>query len=104
MNIDIEAVKQAISTFGMAISTLKQAKDLLPDGEKKNQIAENIEQAERQLKIAEAQTAQSMGYRICRNHFPPGIMISSDSKSWKCSDCGNEIRHQESRNPLHDVF
>jgi hypothetical protein len=47
MNIEIEAVKQAISTFGMVISTLKQAKDLLPDGKKKTEISEHLEHAER---------------------------------------------------------
>ena len=107
MNIDIEALKQSISAIGMVISTLKQAKDLLPEGKQKKQVAEGIEQAERQLKIAEAQAAQSMGYKLCRNHFPPEIMLSSDNKNWKCPGCGNEIKYSQQNqggNPMNRVF
>ena len=89
--MDFEALKQGLSAIAMALTTLKQAKDLLPEGENKKEISENVVQAERQLKIGEAQIAQSIGYKLCKNHFPPEIMLSSDNKIWKCHACGNQI-------------
>ena len=81
MNIDIESIKQAFSAIGLAVNTLKQVKDLLPDGTKKTEITETLAQAERQLKIAEAQSAQAMHYRLCQNHFPPEIMLTIDGRN-----------------------
>jgi len=89
MNIDIESVKQALSTVGIALGILKQAKDLLPDGSKKDEIDEALERAERQLKLAESQTALGMEYELCRDHFPPEVMTSKDDVNWECPVCGN---------------
>ena len=89
MNIDLEAIKQVLSAFGITLSVLKQAKDLLPENDKKQEIRDAIENAERKLKIAESQMAETMGYKICKAHFPPGIMVSSDDLVWKCQDCSN---------------
>jgi len=89
MNLNIELIKQAISAFGMALTALKQAKDLLPDSSQKQEVSTAIESAERQLKIAESQTAHALGYELCRKHFPPEVMFSSDDQNWKCSACGN---------------
>ncbi len=90
MDIDIDAVKQAISAFGMVISTLKQAKDLLPDGERKTEISKHLENAERQIKIAKSQIAHTLNYELCRNHFPPEIMLSKDDRIWNCPSCENK--------------
>lgn len=94
MNIDFEALKQSLGAIGTALTILKQAKDFLPEGGKKKEIVKAIETAERQLKIAESQSAQSMGYELCRNHFPPEIMMSPDNKSWECPTCGNQKKPQ----------
>jgi len=91
MNFDYESLKQALGTLATMLGILKQARDLLPDGPKKLEINSAIENAEKQLKIAESQTAQGMGYELCKNHFPPEIMLSKDNKIWKCPTCGNEI-------------
>ncbi|MBI5351118.1 MAG: hypothetical protein HZB50_00605 [Chloroflexi bacterium] len=93
MNFDIESIKQALGTLGATLSLLKQAKDLLPESSQKQELNTAIESAERQLKIAEFQTAQSMGYELCKNHFPPEIMLSKDNKIWKCPKCENEINN-----------
>lgn len=98
--MDIDALKQGLSAIALALNTLKQAKDLLPPGKDKEQVSENVEKAERQLKIAEAQIAQSMGYRICKSHFPPEIMLSSDNENWHCPVCGNNISPKRSVHPL----
>ena len=93
MNIDIESIKQALGTLGATLTLLKQAKDLLPENSQKQELIIAIESAERQLKIAESETAQGMGYELCKNHFPPEIMLSKDNKIWKCPKCGNEINN-----------
>jgi ActR/RegA family two-component response regulator len=90
MDIDIESLKQAFGTLATAINVLKQAKELLPDGSKKDDIDEALKKAERQLNLAEAQAAESLGYQLCKNHFPPEIMLSLDDVNWKCSKCYNE--------------
>lgn len=88
--MDIESIKQGLAAIGMALTTLKQAKDLLPENTKKQEISNAIADAERQLKIAESQTAQALGYVLCKDHFPPEIMLSKDDRIWKCPKCGNE--------------
>ena len=90
MNFDLASIQQAFATLSTVVAILKQAKDLLPDGPKKRDIVEALEQAERQIKLAESQAAQGLDYQLCKNHFPPEIMLSSDNKHWKCPVCGNE--------------
>ena len=101
--MDFEALKQGLSAIALAISTLKQAKDLLPSGEEKEEVAENVEKAERQMKIAEANIAQSMGYKLCMKHFPPEIMLSEDGKSWHCPNCKNTINPKPSDHPARGL-
>lgn len=88
--MDIESIKQALTAIGLALSTLKQAKDLLPESPQKQEVSNTIYNAEKDIKIAEGQIAQSMGYILCHNHFPPEVMLSKDDKLWKCPVCGNE--------------
>jgi hypothetical protein len=90
MNIDIESIKQAIGTLGATLTLLKQAKDLLPENSQKQELSIAIDTAERQLKIAESQTAHALGYELCRKHFPPEVMLSGDDQNWTCPECKNE--------------
>lgn len=90
MNLDLESIKQAISSIGAALTILKQAKELLPDSSQKQKLIIAIESAERQLKIVESQTAHALGYELCRKHFPPEIMLSDDDKIWSCPTCKNK--------------
>lgn len=90
MNIDIESIKQAISAFGTALTVLKQAKDLLPDNSKKKELSSAIESVERELKLAESKTAHALGYELCRNHFPPEIMLSDNDANWNCPICNSQ--------------
>jgi len=88
--MDIEMIARGISTFGTAIGILKQITSLLPDGMKKNEASENLVRAEREMKIAESQIAAGMEYELCRKHFPPEIMLTSDGVNWECQVCGNK--------------
>jgi hypothetical protein len=90
MDIDINALARGIALLNSAISAVKKAKDLLPDSSQKADATAQLEQAERQFKNAEAETAKALGYQICHNHFPPEVMLSEDEMLWECPKCGNK--------------
>ena len=90
MELEIDALAKGIGLFRTALAALKQAIDLMPDSTQKADAAAALERAQREFKIAEAETAQKMGYEICRKHFPPEIMLSEDDTVWECSECGNK--------------
>ena len=98
--MDAETIKQIAIAFEAVIPAIKQVIDLLPNGKRKKEIEQALKNAERQLKIAEAQSAQAMNYKLCQNHFPPEIMLTVDSRNWKCPACGNEIKYVHSENPM----
>lgn len=89
--MDIDALAKGVALFGSALSALKQAKDLLPDSPQKAEAAAALERAEREFKIAEAETATKLGYEICRKHFPPEIMLEEKEFIWVCPKCGNKV-------------
>jgi hypothetical protein len=88
--MDISALIQGVELFTTSISAIKQVIDLLPNNSQKEELLAEVNQAERQLKIAEAQIADGLGYRLCHNHFPPEIMLSTDDATWTCPNCGNK--------------
>ena len=90
MDFDLETLKQGITSLGGIIGIVKQVKDMLPQGPKKDEIDAALQKVERQLKLAESQVAQGLGYRLCKNHFPPAVMLSPDERHWKCPECGTE--------------
>ena len=90
MNIDLNALKESLVSMATALNMLKQIKDSLPKGLNREEATKALEQAERQLKLAEAQTMQSLGYEICRNHELPEIMLSKDDLNWECPKCKNK--------------
>ncbi len=87
--MDIDSLSKGIGLFSSAILAVKQAIELLPDGAKKENASAALQRAEREFKIAEAQSAAQLKYQICRNHFPPEVMLSNDERHWKCPSCGN---------------
>jgi hypothetical protein len=88
--MDIDSVTKGVGLFSAALAAFKQALELLPDSSKKADAAAALERAEREFKLAEATAASKLKYEICRNHFPPGIMLSADDEIWKCPVCKNE--------------
>jgi hypothetical protein len=88
--MDVDALGKGIGLFTSALVALKQAIELLPDTPKKADAAAALQRAEREFKIAEAQAARKLGFEVCRNHFPPEIMLSPDNQNWKCPTCGNQ--------------
>ncbi len=88
--MDIDALVKGIGFFKSAITVIKQAIELLPDNSKKADATLVVEKAEREFRLAEGQIAQKLDYEICRNHFPPEIMLSEDDMDWICPECKNK--------------
>jgi hypothetical protein len=88
-SMDINTLTNGITLLTSALSALKQAKDLIPDSPKRTEAEEALHRAERQLKLAEAETLRGLGYELCHNHPLPITMQSRDDKNWTCPECGN---------------
>jgi hypothetical protein len=70
-----------------AIGEVKSIRDELPDRDQRAALSERIKKAEDALAVAHAMLANTaLGYRLCRSHFPPGIMIESPDGN-VCSIC-----------------
>lgn len=87
--MDIDSLTKGISLVSTTISTLKKIKDLIPAKDKKQDIEIKLEEAEKNIKIAEAEIARGFNYQICQRHFPPGIMIEIEPYKSKCNVCGH---------------
>lgn len=72
-----------------AIKAVYAAVDLLPAGKHKATAQAALSEAERALQNAEAAVADLEGYRLCHNHFPPGIMRQVADLGWICPICGS---------------
>lgn len=74
-----------------ALSLVREAKELLPDNDKKKSMEDKLDAAEKATKTAEAQIAQSLGYQLCKCTFPPQIMLSAgyreNREEFRCPAC-----------------
>jgi hypothetical protein len=98
--MDIESLQKGIVLFNTALATLGRVAAHLPDTPDKEEAQAALKQAEREFKTAEAEAAAGLGYELCRNHFPPEVMLSPDDEIWKCPECGNT---KETRPPKASV-
>lgn len=90
MAIDIVSLAAGIGLLKAALESIKQAKDLLPEGSKKEDAETALARAEKELKLAEVEIASRLEFELCRKHFPPEIMLSEDDMIWNCPVCGNQ--------------
>ena len=72
----IDGVRTGIDLLRSIFGLVRDAKDALPESGKKEAITRSLEEAERQLRLAEAQVARALGYMLCQCTFPPQIMLS----------------------------
>jgi len=80
LHTGVQLVKDAQSIY----REWKAAKGGAPE-----ELEQKLEQAEQQLKLAEVAVARDLGYRICKRHWPPGIMLEEQGSQWRCSDCSS---------------
>ncbi len=90
MDVSPETLKELIATFGTLITVFKQARDLVPSNNpKRDELTRALENAEQQIKLAQADAARKLGYEICRCEFPPQIMLRMGD-DFVCKNCGRK--------------
>ena len=67
--------KTGFNTLRTAMGLVKDVQGALPEGEKKDVVGRTLDEADKQLVLAEAQIAQALGYPLCRCQFPPIPML-----------------------------
>lgn len=73
----IDGIKVGISLLSDSINLVRNAKEILPDSDEKKVIEKSLIEADKAAKLAEAQIAQALGYKLCNCTFPPQIMLST---------------------------
>jgi hypothetical protein len=68
--------KSGFETLRTALGLVKDVQQTLPPGEKKETVGRALEEADKQLRLGEAQIAQALGYPLCRCAFPPTPMLA----------------------------
>jgi len=92
--MELESLTKAITLGAQAISLVKKVKDILPDGPEKEVAKNKLDEAENAFKIAEAQSAKSLDYHLCKCTWPPQISLSIGydaegyTEQFKCPKCG----------------
>ena len=87
-NMDIDSLTKGLGLISTAITTLKKLKELIPSGDKKQDVEQKLEEAEKNIKVAEAEIAKGFNYQLCHRHFPPGILLEIGPFKSKCDTCG----------------
>lgn len=89
--MDFSGFRTFFETATQLITALKNAKDLLPAGSKKEQFESKTNDAVTALGIAKVEAAQALGYDLCQCTFPPTIMlaISYDAEESRTTQCPN---------------
>jgi hypothetical protein len=72
----IGILKTGFDAIRTALGLVKDVQGTLPAGEKKEAAARALEEAEKQIRLGEAQIADGLGYRLCRCTFPPTPMLA----------------------------
>ena len=88
---DPASVIAGIQALRGVVALFKEAKALIPDESKRQQLELKLEVAERELRTAEAEAAKTLGHELCQCEFPPAIMTKRRSeRSWTCPRCGDK--------------
>jgi hypothetical protein len=77
----IGALKPTFDALRSALGLLKDAKDLLPAGDKSAAISQALATAEASAKLAEAEIAKALGFELCKCEFPPTAMLTVGTHS-----------------------
>jgi hypothetical protein len=104
------ALRTAFEAVRAAVAAWKEARGLgKPSKESDERLEKALEEAERTIKIAEAESAKALGYELCRCEFPPNIMVlvgytAEDNRRYvyKCSRCLRTSPDRVSYAPLKE--
>jgi hypothetical protein len=74
-----------------ALDIFKGLRAEIPKGSKADEVQAQIERAELALQNSKVELAKSLGFKLCKCHFPPEIMLWDNWKRTNvCGRCGNE--------------
>lgn len=74
-----------------ALDLMRSGWQLLPRGDKKDELEARVRKAEDALQISSVKLAKALDYKLCRCTFPPQIMLWNNEKQTNvCSLCNNE--------------
>ena len=93
--MDTNALKEGLGAVGVAIATLKNLKDLLPSGQKRDEADKLLHDAESKMKEAEAKLAKELGFPICERCWPPEVMTRNAEDEFVCRKCGKPSVYDE---------
>ena len=94
VDLDLGAVQQWMDAARSAIGLGREAAERAFD------------EAEKAAKLADAQLAQALGYKLCRHRFPPDVMLERFDEEadvrgyWACPECGREDPPEQERRAL----
>src|SRR4030067_3054158 len=89
--MDPAALKDFLTCAATFLTILKNAKDMIPKGTQRDDAERALAEAERALRISEANAAVALHYQICRCTWPPQIATSIGARdgveSFLCPSC-----------------
>ena len=86
--MDISSIIDFATTSKQAVDLFKSAYELVPKGEKRDEIQRKVQMAENILLRSDAKLAKDLGYEFCRCSFPPNIMLWNEAE--KSHICPNQ--------------
>ena len=89
--MNLPDIATALSLGKSALDIMKQVKDLLPEGANKEEAVAKLEQAEKDLRLAQAKVAKDLGYKLCYCSIPPEVMLQNKDGLWVCQSCSREL-------------
>ena len=92
MNVDLSGLPDFFTSMKNAVELLKSAYELLPKGDKRDEVERKVQMAEEFLKRTDAKLANELGYHLCQCTFPPKIMLWRQKEhAFVCPDekCGH---------------
>jgi hypothetical protein len=89
--MNVAAINQGIKIAGNAVASLVTITDSLPSGSDKDQAQQLLKEAGERLKEAEARVGHELGFPICKQCWPPEIMLQNDLGEYVCTHCNRKV-------------
>jgi hypothetical protein len=89
--MDVPELTAYLTAAKTTLDLFKGIRSELPQGPKTDEAQREIEKAEQALKNSQAEFAKALGFRLCRAHFPPEIMLwNYERQADICPACGGQ--------------
>lgn len=79
--MDLSGIAEFVAASKSAVELLKSAYEVLPKGDKRDEVEKKVKMAEDILKRSDAKLAKELGYTLCECTFPPQIMLWKQQQS-----------------------